>query len=101
MSLEEKKISSEYKGLKDDVEDTSHFFYQKRVVITGEFEFFPTREEMAQLLYNAGAKNQSAVNKKTDYVVLGKNAGWKKMQTIDELKVTTLSEQEFIEIFKL
>ena len=86
--------------MKTDVEDTSHFFYQKKVVITGSFERFPFREDMAKLLHNVGADVNSGISRKTDYVIVGENAGPKKLEKIAELGIETIDEKRFLEIFK-
>lgn len=96
-----KEIQADYKVLKTDVEDVNHIFYKKKVVITGEFDAFEIRNEMAELLHNVGAKNQSGVNSATDYVILGKNAGPKKLEKIAELNVKTIDEKEFCQIFNI
>ena len=87
--------------MKTDIKDTSHFFYQKKVVITGTFEKFPFREEMAKLLYNVGADINSSISKRTDYVIIGENAGPKKLEKIEELGIETIDEKRFLEIFNL
>ena len=96
-----KKISAELKQMKTDVEDTSHFFYQKKVVITGSFDKFPLREEMAKLLHEVGADVNSAISKRTDYVIIGEDAGPKKLEKIEELGIETIDEKRFLEIFNL
>ena len=96
-----KKISPELKQMKTDIEDTSHFFYQKKVVITGSFERFPFREDMAKLLHNVGADVNSGISRKTDYVIVGENAGPKKLEKIEELGIETIDEKRFLEIFNL
>ncbi|SDE57364.1 BRCT domain-containing protein [Riemerella columbipharyngis] len=95
-----KKIPSELKTMKE-VTDTSHFFYSKKVVITGTFEKFPFREEMAKLLHDVGADVNVSISRKTDYVIVGENAGPKKMEKIKELGIETIDESKFIELFKL
>lgn len=101
MDKKAKSISSELKQMKTDVEDASHFFYQKKVVITGTFDNFPIREEMAKLLHNAGADINSQVSGRTDYVILGQKAGPKKLEQIEKLGIETIDEQKFLEIFNL
>lgn len=101
MDKKAKSISSELKQMKTDVEDTSHFFYQKKVVITGTFDNFPIREEMAKLLHNVGADINTHISGRTDYVILGQKAGPKKLEQIEKLDITTIDEQKFLEIFNL
>lgn len=95
-----KSIESKLKRPKEDVEDTSHFFYKKAVVITGTFDNFPIRNDMAKLLYNCGADVNSSISKKTNYVIVGKEAGPKKLEKIAELNIEIIDEIRFIEIFK-
>ncbi|EKB56598.1 exonuclease domain-containing protein [Bergeyella zoohelcum] len=98
---EARKISSELKQMKTDVEDTSHPLYQKRVVITGVFQSFPVREEMAKLLYNIGADINTSISSRTDFVVIGEKAGPKKLEQIEKLGIATIDEQEFLKLFNL
>ena len=95
-----KNIPSELKQIKTDVEDTTHFFYHKKVVITGIFEKFPFREQMAKLLHEVGADVNTTISKRTDYVIIGENAGHKKLEKIAELGIETIDEKRFLEIFK-
>ncbi len=68
----------------------------KTVVFTGTL---PTlgRDEAKDLARKHGAKVSSSVSKKTDYVVLGAEAGSKEQKAID-LGVQTLTEEEFLDL---
>lgn len=99
-SLRERRIDSTLKEM-IEVEDTSHFFYQKKVVITGTFDRFPVRNEMAKLLQSVGADNNGSISRKTDYVIVGKGAGRKKLEQIEALGIETILEDRFIELFNL
>lgn len=57
--------------MKTDLIDKSHFFYQKKVVITGIFNNYPIREK----------------------------AGPKKLEQISSFNIKTITEEEFINIF--
>ena len=96
-----KGIQSDLKKPKENVEDTSHFFYKKIVVITGTFEKFTLRNDMAKLLHDCGADVNSSISKKTHYVVVGKDAGPKKLEKITELNIPIISEEEFCKIFNV
>lgn len=98
--LEDRKISSDYKVKKTDLENTSHFFYDKKVVITGIFDNYPMRDEMAKMLHSVGADVNGSISKRTNYVIVGRNAGPKKLEKIEELQITIISEEEFINLFK-
>lgn len=66
--------------------DQNHPFYDKKVVITGSFDTYPKRNELARMLKDSGADVNTSISSKTDYVIMGKDAGPSKMKKIDELK---------------
>lgn len=68
----------------------------KTVVFTGSLETM-TRSEAKAKAQSAGAKVAGSVSQKTDYVVLGADAG-SKAQKAAELGITVLSESEFTEL---
>ena len=83
-----------------DIDDKSHVFYDKRIVITGGFDHFDNRREMAQLIKDVGGDNNTAISKKTDFVIVGENPGPSKMKKIAALEIKTFSELEFIDLFE-
>lgn len=68
----------------------------KTIVITGTLPN-SSRDDMSQLLKTAGAKVQSSVSKKTDYLVAGEAAGSKLKKAL-EIGVPVLSEAD---VFKM
>jgi DNA ligase (NAD+) len=68
----------------------------KTVVFTGSLETMSRGEAKAKA-ENLGAKVAGSVSKKTDYVVIGADAG-SKARRAQELGVTCLSEQEWLEM---
>jgi len=74
---------------------TSSPFAGKTVVFTGSLEAM-TRAEAKALAEKLGAKVAGSVSKKTDYVVLGAEAG-SKAKKAAELGVTTLDEATWLE----
>ena len=68
-------------------------FYGKVVVATGKLENY-TRDGIQMKLMSLGAKPASSVSKKTDYLIVGENAG-SKLTKAQQLGIRTLSEQEF------
>ena len=66
----------------------------KTVVFTGSLERM-TRNEAKARAESLGAKVAGSVSKKTDYVVVGADAG-SKARKAEELGVTTLSEDEWL-----
>ena len=77
--------------------DTSHFFYGKRLVFTGKFEYL-SRTEIKNKSEKVGALISSQVSNKTDFLVIGLKPG-SKVKKAEELSVTTISEKEFLSHF--
>ncbi len=72
------------------------YFSGMTIVFTGTLENLG-RSEAKAMATKAGAKVASSVSSKTDYVILGKDAGSKATKAI-ELGVKTISEQEFLDL---
>jgi DNA ligase (NAD+) len=70
----------------------------KTVVFTGSLQTLSRDEAKAQA-ESLGAKVAGSVSKKTDYVIVGADAG-SKAKKAEELGVKTLSEEEWIELAK-
>lgn len=85
-------------GIKIEKEEISNdlTFAGKTFVFTGALELF-TRHDAEELVTSMGARAASSVSKKTDFVVIGKDAGSKATKA-RELGVTILSETEFKEM---
>lgn len=64
------------------------------IVVTGSLEAF-SREEAAEAIASRGGRASSSVSAKTDFVVVGANAGSKAAKA-EELGVRTLDEQAFV-----
>jgi len=76
----------------------SHKFNGKTFVLTGTL---PTlkRDEAKDLIQKAGGKVTNSVSAKTDFVVVGDDAG-SKLQKAEELGITQLSEAEFLQMLE-
>jgi DNA ligase (NAD+) len=72
---------------------TNSPLYGKKIVLTGTLSKY-TRDEAKEILENLGAKVQSSVSAKTDYVIAGADAGGK-LTDAKKLGVTVWDEQEF------
>jgi len=68
----------------------------KTVVVTGSLQRF-TRDEIQELIARHGANVTESVSKKTDYLIVGEDAG-SKLDKARKLGVKTLSEQEFVKL---
>ena len=71
-------------------------FAGKIVVATGKLENY-TRDGIQMKLLSLGAKPIGSVSKKTDYLIVGENAG-SKLTKAQTLGVKIISEQEFEEM---
>ena len=90
-----KKLQKEIKIENPKTSNTS-LLSGKSIVFTGTL---PTlgRDEAKEMAREVGAVIASSVSKKTDYVVLGDNAGGKANRA-EEFGVKTLTEAEFLEL---
>ncbi|MFQ6046841.1 MAG: NAD-dependent DNA ligase LigA [Gemmatimonadales bacterium] len=69
-----------------------------KIVLTGALERW-SRREARQLIESLGARVTSAVSKATDFVVVGEDPG-SKADEAEALDVTTLSEEEFVDLLR-
>lgn len=67
-------------------------------VLTGALDRF-TRDEATEMIEARGGKAAGSVSKKTAYVVAGENAG-SKLRKAQELGITVLTEDEFLDMMK-
>ena len=74
---------------KKEIKNSS--FFDKRVVLTGVMS--RPREEIKEVLENLGAKVTNSVSKKTDFVIIGEDAG-SKLKKAQNLGVKILKEEE-------
>jgi DNA ligase (NAD+) len=76
--------------------DTNSPFAGKTLVFTGTLEHLTRAEAKAEAI-KAGAKVSGSVSARTDYVVIGADAG-SKAQKAAELGISTLTEDEFLSL---
>lgn len=88
------KISKELRSFNDEIQDTTHYFYDKNILITGTFDLFPKRNDLAQVVFEKGGINMSGITKKTNLIILGKNPGPSKMVKIKEMGIEVITESE-------
>lgn len=76
--------------------NTEHPFYGKVMVLTGSLASMGRDEAKARLL-SLGAKVTGSVSSKTDYVIVGSEAG-SKLDKATELGIKLLEEKEFLKL---
>lgn len=76
--------------------EENEFFKDKTFVFTGTLEHI-NRNEAKEKVESLGGKTSSSVSSKTDYIILGINAG-SKYEKAQKLNIKMLSEQEFLNI---
>lgn len=96
-----KKISKEFLYPIKGLEDTGNYFFGKKVVITGDFNNFSSRNEMAKLLWEAGADVDIACGKYTECLIAGENASYNKKEIAEDLGADIFNEEKFLEEFNL
>ena len=81
-------VSSEHRGFieKEDCISTESIFNNKKVVITGTFEKYPLRDNLAALIQKLGGRVTSGISNATNIVILGNGAGPSKLNKIEDLK---------------
>jgi DNA polymerase III subunit epsilon len=87
----------------DEVENKDTPFFQKKVVLTGNLESYPSREVISEMLKNVGADINGNISSKTNIVIVGQGAGPSKMKKISMLKedgvdIRIIEEPELLEI---
>ena len=66
----------------------------KKLVLTGTLKNY-TRNHARQLIASAGGQLQAQVGANTDYLIVGRHPGHKKLQAAENLKIKTLTEDQF------
>jgi len=99
ISFQEKKLEKKYLYPKKDLEDKSNHFYGKKVVITGDFENYPDRNQIAKMLWEVGADVDTGVGKNTQILIYGNNPGPSKMMLAEDIECELINEDDFIQLF--
>lgn len=84
-------------------EKTNKYFQGKKVVITGELEHYPIRNDLAKILWELGADVDTRVSERTHILILGKEYGYKKLEQAqkniaDGLDMVILNEEELLKL---
>lgn len=88
----------QFQSTEDEITPRSTALAGKTFVLTGTL---PTlkRDEAKTLIQNAGGKVTGSISKKTNYVVVGEDAG-SKLEKAKELGITQLTEAELLTLLK-
>jgi DNA ligase (NAD+) len=84
--------------IKSNVTDKEHYLKGKNFVITGTLPSL-SRDEVAAMIEKFGGNVSGSVSKKTDYVIVGENAGSKATKAA-ELNIPVLDEDAFLNLIK-
>lgn len=74
-------------------------FTGQSFVVSGTFSNF-SRDELKKIIEQNGGKNLSGVSAKTSYLVAGEKTGPAKLTKAEKLKVTIISETEFMDLLE-
>ncbi len=91
--IEIRRLITNGLNLQERVLIENPFFKGKSFVITGTLSM--PREQMADLLQSRGGKVSESLSKKTDFLILGENAG-SKLDKAKRFGVSILTEQEIL-----
>lgn len=82
-----------------ETQPQSDVFKDKTFVISGVFSRF-TRDTLRQMIEQHGGKTVSSVSGKTDYLLAGENMGPAKLEKAEQLGITIISEDEFLQLLE-
>lgn len=91
------EIPREFLTPKKDLEDKSHYFYGKKVCISGQLNSFPYRAELAKQLHELGADVDTGVGKTCGILISGDGVGPSKLKKAKEQGVYIMDEHELSE----
>lgn len=102
-SLAKKKINPEDLNPHEGADENS-FFFGKKVVFTGNMDYYD-RDEAAYLVASMGGDVNTAISGKTDYVIVGVKPGKVKLEKIKSLNekgknIQILNEYQFQDIIE-
>lgn len=80
----------------DNCKDKDNIFYDKTIVITGDFHIF--RQDLAKKIHDMGAKITTSISGRTDYVFVGENPGPSKLEKINNLLESGKSKIKVMDI---
>ena len=104
-AYESRKVSRKTLSVptEEEIVNKDTIFYKSNCVITGAFDAFDTREELADTLRSLGADINTGISGKTTIVIVGYDAGPKKLEKIKERQekgqaIEVINEDRLLEI---
>lgn len=94
-----KKIEKEDLVPDFNIENKDNPFYQKKIVFTGDLVNF-SRIEAAHRIKLLGADVNTAISRKTDFVIIGRNPGSSKIEKIQNFGIPIISENDFLKMLE-
>jgi len=86
----------EFTVLKKNLVDFTHALNGKKIIFTGKMS--GSRDEMKKHAKSIGIQVVNSVSAKTDYLVIGKKVGPKKIETAERLGVKILTEEQYVKV---
>ncbi len=80
--------------LKSATQSLSHMFFGKKLIFTGKMS--SSRDKMKKNAKSIGVQVVSSVSSKTDFLVIGKNVGQKKIQNAKKFGVKVITEDDYL-----
>ena len=69
-----------------------------RIIASGSFKYFATREEIIQSIEQNGGVYVSSISSKTDLIIAGENMGPAKFEKAKKLNIKIISEDEYLQL---
>ncbi len=94
------KIHPFFKKKNEGLLEEGHSLQNSKIVITGNFEHFSNRNELASWLWEVGVKIDTGVSPKTDFLLVGSlTPGGSKIEKAQKLRTKILSEADVLSLF--
>ena len=96
------KISGDLTEAPDlnSVENKDNYFFGKKVVVSGTYDNWPDRKELAKILKALGADIDTNIGKKTNILCAGDGVGPKKIEKM-KLKISQGDKAEIVDEEKI
>ncbi|MBL4909296.1 MAG: hypothetical protein JKX78_04600 [Alteromonadaceae bacterium] len=79
------------------LENPSIDWESENIVLSGKFENYDTRDELAEELIDYGSNVQSSISKKTTLLITGSKVGASKLKKATDLNIRVITESELMQ----